>query len=178
MFRKANRFLFKDSLHFRDIAVGKLFKPEKVKNTLLTASEDAIVFDTLLAMANKNIGGVIVLKRDASTQNKRILSKDMCGIFTERDYLKRVAVLGLSSKVLKMKDVMTRDVYTVNYNTPLADCMRVITEKSLRHFPVVHTEGNVEYIDAFFSIRDIIRYIYEEQLQTREYLDDILKNGV
>lgn len=127
----------------------------KVRNILQTKSSSTIsvspestVFEALELMGEKNIGALLVME-----QNKFV------GIFTERDYARKVILKGKASKDIQIREIMTEHPITVSSDTTIEDCMHLMTNKFIRHLPVM--EG--EELIGIISIGDVVRYIIEEQ---------------
>ncbi len=102
------------------------------KNQVLSFDANDDLCDAVDEMAKKNYGAVLVT-RDGK----------LCGIFTERDLLRRVAGCRLELEGLKMKDVMTSELKTATTNDNVADCMRRMSQGRFRHMPIVDEEGNL-----------------------------------
>jgi CBS domain-containing protein len=106
------------------------------------------VFDALRLMADKNIGAVIVLS-----------DQKIEGIFSERDYARRVILLGKTSKETHVSEIMTTRVICVEPGWTADQCMALMTEKRIRHLPVVEQERLIGVI----SIGDVVRAVVDEQ---------------
>jgi CBS domain-containing protein len=108
----------------------------------------ALVLECLELFATKGIGAALVME-----------GEKMVGIFTERDYARKVALLGKSSKELKVHEVMSTDVLCVGPDRTNEECMALMTEKRIRHLPVV--EGGK--VIGVISIGDLVKDIIAEQ---------------
>src|SRR5215471_19420128 len=95
-------------------------------NRIFSISPNTSVFDALKMMAEKNLGGLLVMENDR-----------LVGIFTERDYARKIILLGRASKDTLIYEVMTSEVRTVTCHTEIAECMQIMTNKTIRHLPVV-----------------------------------------
>ena len=104
-------------------------------------------------MANKNVGALPV------EDNSRLI-----GIISERDYTRKVILKGLSSKDTAVRDIMTREMLTASPSDSIQDCMRVMTEKRVRHLPVL--EGT--RIIGIVSIGDIMEWVISAQAEEIE----------
>jgi len=104
-------------------------------------------------MVDKNVGALPVV------DNSRLI-----GIISERDYTQKVVLKGLSSKDTPVRDIMTREVLTASPRDSTADCMRVMTEKRVRHLPVLLGTKMVGIV----SMRDIMEWVISEQADTIE----------
>src|SRR5580658_8802110 len=104
-------------------------------------SPEATVFDAIKLMADKNIGSLLVMSHG-------ILS----GIFTERDYTRKIALQGKTSKQTLVKEILSRKVVTATPSDSIEDCMRLMTENRVRHLPVVQNEEVIGIV----SIGDLV----------------------
>ena len=120
---------------------------------------DARVFDALKLMADRNIGALVVLD-----------SGRLAGIFSERDYARKVILLGKSSHDVPVRDIMTVKVITVHPGQTVEECMALMTEKRIRHLPV--TEG--ERLVGVLSIGDLVKEVIAEQEQTIRQLESYI----
>ena len=116
----------------------------------------ATVFDALKLMAEKNIGSLLVTERDA-----------IVGIVTERDYARKVALLGRSSPLTQVREVMTTAVMFVGPEQSPDHCMALMTQHRLRHLPVVE-DGKLL---GLVSIGDLVKDIISEQKFIIEQLE-------
>jgi CBS domain-containing protein len=120
---------------------------------------DARVFDALRLMADKNVGALVVLDNGK-----------LAGIFSERDYARKVILLGKSSHDIPVRDIMTGKVITVHPGQTVGECMALMTEKRIRHLPV--TEG--ERLIGVLSIGDLVKEVIAEQEQTIKQLESYI----
>ncbi|MBO9688526.1 CBS domain-containing protein [Roseateles chitosanitabidus] len=102
---------------------------------------EATVFDGLHLLAQHDVGALLVM------QDERLL-----GIFSERDYTRKIALQGRDSRHTQVKDVMTPNVFVVKPNTDCRECMRLMSQRKIRHLPVV--EGST--VVGMLSIRDLM----------------------
>lgn len=121
---------------------------EKKGNNGIFISPDTTVFTALELMFEKNIGALLVLEHEK-----------FIGIFTERDYARKVILRGKSSKKVPVREIMTVDPPTVSTDTSIEDCMWLMTNRFIRHLPVI---DNGELM-GIISIGDVVKYIIEEQ---------------
>ena len=117
------------------------------------------VFDALQVMADKNIGALLVMEGD-----------QLAGIFSERDYARKVILKGKSSKELSVYEIMTEKVDCVRPSQSVRECMTLMTEKHHRHLPVV--EG--EQVVGMVSIGDVVKAIISDQEFTIEQLESYI----
>ena len=135
-------------------------KPDATVHTITPA---ASVLDALRLMADKSIGALIVTEGEA-----------IVGIFTERDYARKIALLGRTSAATLVRDVMTADVMYVRPTQTSQECMALMTENRLRHLPVVDGARLVGLI----SIGDLVKDIISEQQFIIEQLEHYITGGV
>lgn len=109
---------------------------------------EATVLEALKGLARHDIGALLVMKGD-----------QLLGIFSERDYARKLVLLGRFSKDTRVEEVMTRQVVTVAPETELSEAMRLMTEHRVRHLPVV--EGGK--VVGVISIGDAVKAIIAEQ---------------
>ncbi len=117
-----------------------------------TTREEASVYEALGLMGEKNIGALVVL--DAGGQ--------VAGVLSERDYSRKVVLQGRTSRDTKVGDILSRPAITVQRKDSIADCMRLMTEKRIRHLPVVVEDRLVGLI----SMGDIVNWVMESQKST------------
>lgn len=121
---------------------------EKKGNNGIFISPDTTVFTALELMFEKNIGALLVLEHEK-----------FIGIFTERDYARKVILRGKSSKKVPVREIMTVDPPTVSTDTSIEDCMWLMTNRFIRHLPVIDDDK----LMGIISIGDVVKYIIEEQ---------------
>lgn len=126
-----------------------------------SVSPDATVLEALKTMAEKNIGAIIVLESDGT----------VCGIFSERDYARKVVLDGRSSEKTLVRDVMTGEVYYVRPQDSVDRCMALMSEKRFRHVPVLNDD---EALVGIISIGDVVRTIISEQKLLINHLEDFI----
>jgi len=120
----------------------------KPVNALYSITQDKTVYEALELMAEKNIGAVLVLE-----------DKELIGIFSERDYARKVILQGRGSRDTLIRDVMTSRVITVETDDKIEECMQIMSDKHIRHLPV-NQRGKLVGI---ISINDIVSAIIREQ---------------
>ena len=135
--------------------VAELLK-SKSNRSVFSIAPDASVFDAVKLMAEKNIGALLVIK-----------GEEPVGIFTERDYSRKLVLAGLSSKETPVRDVMTSAVLFVRANQTNEECMALMTENRLRHLPVLDNGKLV----GLLSIGDLVKDIISEQQFTIHQLE-------
>ncbi len=117
-------------------------------NILFSIRPDTTVYSALEVMVEKNVSALLV------TENEKL-----AGIFTERDYARKVILKGKSSMETRIAEIMTETVITVSPDSTIDDCMRLMTNKFIRHLPVVADDNLIGII----SIGDVVKFIIEEQ---------------
>ncbi len=136
---------------------------DKKGSSVWTISPDAIVYRALEMMSNKGVGALVVVNDQGKVE----------GILTERDYARKVILQGKSSKETYVKEIMTTELYVVNRNTTLEECMGIMTEKRIRHLPVM--EG--DKLIGIISIGDALKAIIEAQGIMIEHLSNYIMGG-
>jgi CBS domain-containing protein len=122
-------------------------------------SPDAKVFDALKLMAEKKIGALVVFEND-----------DVVGMISERDYARKIALLGRHSQDTTVRDIMTSPVYGVHLDTTAEECMALMTDKHIRHLPVCKDEE----LAGVISIGDVVKAIITHQKVTIENLENYI----
>ena len=126
---------------------------------LITVSSSASIFDALKIMAESNIGCLIVLEGD-----------NYVGIFTERDYARKIILEGRSSDTTIVNEIMISDIPMLNSNDTIELCSKLMTEKTLRYLPVFENNQLVNVI----SQSDIIKYTIDSQKSLIEHLQNYM----
>lgn len=122
---------------------------------------EATVFDAVKVMVDANVGAVLVTEADG---------EQIAGIFTERDYLRRIAVEGRTSRETLVREVMSTPVIVVNPATSVDEAMALMTDRRIRHAPVV--DGG--RLAGMVSIGDLVRLKSEQQSFKLEYLTEYI----
>jgi|SRR5215471_5264574 len=117
---------------------------------------NAMVFEAIQLMADKNVGALPVV------ENGKLV-----GIISERDYTRKVILKGKSSKDTPVRDIMTQELMTAHSTDSVSECMRVMTDKRVRHLPVM--EGSK--LIGIVSIGDLVRRIISAQTATIDNLE-------
>lgn len=120
---------------------------------------DASVFEALQLMAKHDIGSLVVLEGERLT-----------GIFSERDYARQVVLLGKSSKETRVREIMTHKVLCVGPEQTIDECMALMTEKRVRHLPVLDHKKVIGVI----SIGDVVKEVISEQKLMIEQLEQYI----
>jgi len=130
-------------------------------NQVWSVSPDSNVLEALKTMAEKNIGAMVVLETDGT----------VCGIFSERDYARKVVLDGRSSENTLIRDVMTSEVYYVRPQDSVDRCMALMSEKRFRHVPVLDDD---KALVGIISIGDVVKTIIAEQQVLINHLEDFI----
>ncbi len=129
------------------------------RNQVWTIGPQDTVFEALRIMAEKEIGALLVVHMGK-----------VIGIFSERDYARKVILKGQSSKNLQVGDIMTERVITVNPETTVEICMGLMTNRHIRHLPVIDNDKLIGVI----SIGDVVKAIISDQSQYIEHLENYI----
>lgn len=132
---------------------------EVLKNkggNIWSVSPDTTVYDAIKLMAEKNIGSLLVTKNDK-----------LAGVLSERDYTRKVILMGRASKETLVSDILSGQVLSVSPDHTVDQCLRLMTEKRVRHLPVL--EGNT--IVGVVSIGDLVNWIISTQNSTIHQLE-------
>jgi CBS domain-containing protein len=130
---------------------------------LWSISPDATVFEAIKLMADKNIGALLVL-----------LDGKLVGLFTERDYARKIALQGKTSKETRVRDIFTGVVITVRPDDSVEDCMKLMTEHRVRHLPVVDKES----VLGIVSIGDLVNWTISAQDAQIAQMEQYIAGGV
>jgi len=128
---------------------------ESKGNAVYAISPEAPVLDAIRQMAERRVGALVVMKNDALT-----------GIVSERDYARKVILQGRSSAQTAVADIMSGEPLTISPETDVFDCMRLCTERRVRHLPVVE-DGRVVGV---ISIGDLVKAVIDAQAEQIEQL--------
>ena len=120
---------------------------------------DARVYDALKLMAEKEVGALIVMEGGR-----------LAGILSERDYARKVVLLGKSSQDIPVREIMTTKVVTVRPSQTAEECMALMTDHRIRHLPVM--EG--ERLAGVLSIGDLVKAVIEDQRETIKQLESYI----
>lgn len=131
------------------------YKGEKV----WTISPGATVFEAIRLLAQKNIGALPVVEGDK-----------LVGMFSERDYTRKIALEGKTSQKTLVREIISTDVTTATPNHTIEECMRLMTEKRVRHLPIVENEKMVGLV----SIGDLVNWTISAQNAAIDQMESYL----
>lgn len=131
-------------------------------NAIYAVPSNTIVYDAIELMCEKSIGALLIVDNGK-----------LGGIFTERDYARRLALKGKSSKDTIIREVMTEQPITVTLDTTIEETMKIMSGKKIRHLPVVENGQ----LSGLISVGDVVKYIIEEQKFIIENLEQYISHG-
>jgi len=134
----------------------KLHKNRKI----WTISKDQNVRQALTLMSEKNIGAIIIVDNNDFP----------IGIFSERDYARKIVLKGKSSKGTLLDEVMTKELITITKDHKIDQCMEIMTEKKIRHLPILEDKKIVGII----SIGDLLKIMIKEQKELIDHLQKFI----
>lgn len=132
---------------------------DRKDRALFSIEPEDPVLEAIRMMADRHVGALLVMR-----------GSELAGIVSERDYARKVVLLGRSSAETPVWQIMSSPVVTVSLDSSIQDCMRLMTERRIRHLPVVE-QGRVI---AMISIGDLVKAVIEEQQQTIEQLENYI----
>jgi len=125
-----------------------------------TISKDQSVRQALILMSEKNIGAIIIVDNNDFP----------IGIFSERDYARKIVLKGKSSKETLLDEVMTKELITVTRDYKIDQCMEIMNEKRIRHLPVLENKK----IIGIISIGDVLKIMIKEQKELIDHLQKFI----
>ncbi len=141
--------------------VRELLK-ERADKSVWSLTPDMTVLAALKEMAEHNVGAMPVLDGDC-----------LVGVYSERDYARNVVVKGAYTNDTLLSEAMVHDVVTVTQDETLEDCMRLMSEKHIRHLPVVEDCKLVGH----FSIRDLMQWFIDQQKHKIDHLQNYIEGS-
>ena len=127
-----------------------------------SVSPDTLVFDAVALMAEKNVGALLVMEGER-----------LVGIVSERDYTRKVALLGKNSRRTPVRDILTDAVHRVTPQTTLHECMELMSDKRVRHLPVMVNDK----VAGLVSIGDLVNWIIRTQNVAIDQLEAYIAGG-
>jgi len=134
---------------------------ERKEGAVHSIGPDAPVLEAVRLMSEKHVGALLVMN-----------GQQLVGIVSERDYARKIVLMGRSSSDTPVKTIMSSPVVTVSSDDSLDACMRLVTEKRIRHLPVIERDKVVGVV----SIGDIVKNMIHEQRQTIEQLEAYIRS--
>ena len=132
------------------------------KPDVYSIAPEATVLDALRLLEEKNVGALLVMN-----------GPSLMGIFSERDYARRMILHGRSSKETAVREVMTREVFTIAPEATAGECMVHMTDRHFRHLPVL--EGG--HVIGVISIGDVVRSVIEDLRFSIRQLEGYIRSG-
>jgi len=131
-------------------------------NSVWTISPDTTVFDALKTMADKNVGALVVLA-----------GEEVVGLISERDYARKVILHGKSSREISVSEIMSTNIHSVRPDQNIEECMEEMTDKRVRHLPVLDKNR----LAGLISIGDVVKAIIDNQDATIKHLENYITGG-
>ena len=138
--------------------VAQVIKNKAVQS-IFTISPNATVLEAIKIMADKGVGALVVAE-----------DEKVVGIFSERDYTRKIALMERTSESTLVSDIMTSKVISVSLNHTVEECLQLMTDRHLRHLPVLDQEKLV----GFISIGDLVKAAIEDQRILMEKLQQYI----
>jgi CBS domain-containing protein len=129
---------------------------------IFSVSPDATVFEAIRMLDDRNIGALLVMDGDK-----------LVGLFSERDYTRKITLHGKRSRETKISEVMSSDLKTVSSREQVDACLRLMTDKRIRHLPVVDSDRVIGVI----SIGDLVKHVISCQSATIAHLENYISGG-
>jgi len=126
---------------------------------VISITPEASVFDAIKLMADRAVGSLLVMQ-----------GEELIGIVTERDYARKVILLGRSSETTRVEKIMSTEIIAASVEQTVQECMTLMTEKRIRHLPVVAGDRVIGLI----SIGDLVQAIISDQQQAIEQLENYI----
>ena len=124
---------------------------------------DALVFDAIQQMAEKNVGAILVMR-----------GGELCGILSERDYTRKVILKGKSSRETLVKDIMTASPLVASPHDSVEGCLQRMTQHRVRHLPVMEDERVLGVV----SIGDLVKWVISVQNSAISQLENYIAGGI
>lgn len=129
---------------------------------IFSVSPEATVYEAIALMAEKNVGALLVM------ENEKLV-----GIVSERDYSRKVMLKGKTSRNSYVREIMTTELTTANPRETVQECLRFMTDKHIRHLPVM-ADGDLRGV---VSIGDLVKHVISTQSATLDQLKDYIAGG-
>jgi CBS domain-containing protein len=141
-------------------SVGDILRQKGAR--IISIAPDATVFDAVKLLAEHNIGALPVLQAGR-----------MVGIFTERDYSRKIVLVGKSSKATQVAEVMSPQPVLIEMDHSIEDCMEIMTDKRVRHLPVIQGGQLVGLV----SIGDLVKWIISAQSAALDQMEQYISGS-
>ena len=156
-----------------DLLQGWLFSIMDVSGTIdailaqkgseiFSISSDATVYEAIELMAQRNVGALVVVENGT-----------LAGLLSERDYTRKVMLRGKRSRETQVREIMSSNLTTVSPREPIENCLRMMTEKRIRHLPVV--DGDT--LRGVISIGDLVKWVIASQSAAIAHLEHYISGG-
>jgi CBS domain-containing protein len=129
---------------------------------IFSVHPDSTVYDAVALMADKNVGALLVV------ENERLV-----GLLSERDYTRKVMLRGKRSRETFVREIMSSDLTVISPREPVENCLRMMTDKRIRHLPVVDGET----IRGVISIGDLVKWVIATQSAAIKHLEMYISGG-
>lgn len=132
---------------------------DKKGRDIVSVAAETTVLEAITIMADKTIGSLLIMEKD-----------ELLGIVTERDYARKVIIKGRSSRTTLVSEIMTTGVFTTSISETVNSCMALMTEKRIRHLPILEDNKIVGMV----SIGDLVGAIISDQKEEIEQLGNYI----
>jgi CBS domain-containing protein len=139
------------------VSVNQILKTKG--NKVVSIDSNCMVIDAIRLMSDNNIGAVLVLK-----------DEKLVGIFSERDYSRKIILKDKSSSNTVVSEVMTTNLFTVKSSTTIENCLMIMSDNNIRHLPIKEND----ILLGIVSIGDLVKSIIEEQKNTIKNLENYI----
>lgn len=132
------------------------------KGEVFSIAPEATVFEAIEMMASKNVGALLVVREGK-----------LIGMISERDYTRKVMLRGKRSRETRVEEIMSSDLTVTHPHEPVETCLRLMTEKRIRHLPVMDGDK----LRGVVSIGDLVKWIISVQSATIQHLENYISGG-
>lgn len=129
---------------------------------IFAISPDTSVYAAIELMAQKNVGALVIVENGT-----------LVGLLSERDYTRKITLRGKRSRETPVREIMSANLTTVSPREPVENCLRMMTEKRIRHLPVV--DGDM--LRGIISIGDLVKWVIASQSATIAHLERYISGG-
>ena len=129
---------------------------------IFSVTPEATVFEAVELMANKNVGALLVLR-----------DEQLLGLISERDYTRKVMLRGKRSRETQVQEIMSTDLTVVTSREPVENCLRMMTDKRIRHLPVMDGDK----LRGIISIGDLVKWVIASQSAAIAHLESYISGG-